>query len=94
MTSLGALDGLAAVARPRRAPAPGEVEIEVAAAGLNFRDVLRALGMLVEYEREMGKKETQEDISEALEALKLKDIKDKQRIFRRAKKKKLGLRED
>jgi mycoketide-CoA synthase len=30
----------------RRPPEPGEIEIEVRAAGLNFRDVLGALGML------------------------------------------------
>ncbi|PQO43784.1 type I polyketide synthase [Blastopirellula marina] len=35
---------------------PGETEVEIAvsAAGLNFRDVLRALGMLQEYEKEIG----------------------------------------
>ncbi|MGH8571362.1 MAG: zinc-binding dehydrogenase, partial [Gammaproteobacteria bacterium] len=32
----------------RRSPAPGEVEIEVAAAGLNFIEVLYALGLLPE----------------------------------------------
>jgi acyl transferase domain-containing protein/acyl carrier protein len=42
----GTLEGLALVATPRRDPGPGEVEIEVAAAGLNFRDVLGALGMV------------------------------------------------
>jgi hypothetical protein len=31
---------------PRRRPAPDEVEIEVLAVGLNFRDVLLALGLL------------------------------------------------
>ncbi len=35
----------ALVAAPRTAPGPGEVEIEVRASGLNFRDVLSALGM-------------------------------------------------
>jgi NADPH:quinone reductase-like Zn-dependent oxidoreductase len=30
--------------RKRRPPAPGEVEVEVRTAGLNFRDVLNALG--------------------------------------------------
>jgi myxalamid-type polyketide synthase MxaB len=41
----GVLDHL--VLRPveRRPPGPGEVEIEVRATGLNFRDVLNALGM-------------------------------------------------
>src|SRR5262249_56592915 len=33
---------------------PGEVEIAVAAAGLNFRDVLSALGMLGDYVRSQG----------------------------------------
>ncbi|MEO8057466.1 MAG: type I polyketide synthase [Burkholderiales bacterium] len=41
----GSLDGLARVPMARRDPGAGEVEIEVAAAGLNFRDVLSALGM-------------------------------------------------
>lgn len=38
----------------RRPPAPGEVEIQVRATGLNFRDVLNALGMLQEYSSELG----------------------------------------
>ena len=42
----GVLDSFAAMPAERRAPGAGEVEIQVAAAGLNFRDVLRALGML------------------------------------------------
>ncbi|WP_026422581.1 type I polyketide synthase [Actinokineospora inagensis] len=33
----------------RPAPAPGEIEIEVAAAGVNFRDVLVSLGMMSEH---------------------------------------------
>ena len=41
----GVLDDLALVPLARRAPGPGEVEIEVHASGLNFRDVLNALGM-------------------------------------------------
>jgi NADPH:quinone reductase-like Zn-dependent oxidoreductase/acyl carrier protein len=41
----GALDDLALVPAPRRHPERGEVEIEVGIAGLNFRDVLNALGM-------------------------------------------------
>lgn len=44
----GGLDGLVLQAQPRRAPAAGEVEIEVRAAGLNFRDVLWAMNMLPE----------------------------------------------
>lgn len=38
------LDDLVFKARPRRAPGPGEIEIAVHSAGLNFRDVLNALG--------------------------------------------------
>jgi acyl transferase domain-containing protein/NADPH:quinone reductase-like Zn-dependent oxidoreductase/acyl carrier protein len=42
----GALAGLGMRPDVRRTPGPGEVEIEVAAAGLNFIEVLYALGML------------------------------------------------
>ncbi len=42
--SRGNLDALTFEATRRRAPAAGEVEIRVRAAGLNFRDVLNALG--------------------------------------------------
>ncbi|MBF8276355.1 MAG: beta-ketoacyl synthase [Candidatus Brocadiaceae bacterium] len=41
----GILENLTLRPMTRHVPAPGEVEIEVHAAGLNFRDVLRALGM-------------------------------------------------
>jgi acyl transferase domain-containing protein/surfactin synthase thioesterase subunit len=41
----GALDSLVLVEAPRLAPAPGELEIETRANGINFRDVLNALGM-------------------------------------------------
>jgi acyl transferase domain-containing protein/NADPH:quinone reductase-like Zn-dependent oxidoreductase/acyl carrier protein len=40
----GDLDELRWVRSARRAPSEGEVELEVRAAGLNFRDVLNALG--------------------------------------------------
>jgi NADPH:quinone reductase-like Zn-dependent oxidoreductase/NAD(P)-dependent dehydrogenase (short-subunit alcohol dehydrogenase family)/aryl carrier-like protein len=40
----GLLDGLRLAAAERPAPGPGQVEIAVDAAGLNFRDVLNALG--------------------------------------------------
>ena len=43
--SPGALDSLRPSAQPRRRPARGEVEIEVRAAALNFRDVMKALGI-------------------------------------------------
>jgi len=42
----GTFDGLTLQERPRTPPGPGEVEIEVHAAGLNFLDVLMALGVL------------------------------------------------
>jgi acyl transferase domain-containing protein/D-arabinose 1-dehydrogenase-like Zn-dependent alcohol dehydrogenase/acyl carrier protein/NADP-dependent 3-hydroxy acid dehydrogenase YdfG len=41
----GTLDGLGPVAATRIAPGPDQVEIEVRASGINFRDVLSALGM-------------------------------------------------
>jgi acyl transferase domain-containing protein/acyl-CoA synthetase (AMP-forming)/AMP-acid ligase II/acyl carrier protein len=42
-TRPGILDSLAATACTRTSPGPGQVEIEVGAAGLNFSDVLQAL---------------------------------------------------
>ena len=44
----GLLDSLAWKAAPPREPGEGEVAIEVRAAGLNFRDVMWALGLLPE----------------------------------------------
>jgi acyl transferase domain-containing protein/NADPH:quinone reductase-like Zn-dependent oxidoreductase/acyl carrier protein/phospholipid N-methyltransferase len=41
----GSLDRFSFTSLKRSRPGPGEVEIEVIAAGLNFRDVLKALGM-------------------------------------------------
>jgi acyl transferase domain-containing protein/acyl carrier protein len=41
----GMLETLSLRTAPRRAPGPGEVELRIEAAGLNFRDVLTALGM-------------------------------------------------
>jgi acyl transferase domain-containing protein/ubiquinone/menaquinone biosynthesis C-methylase UbiE/acyl carrier protein len=41
----GALDSLVRRAANRSAPGPGEVEIELRATGLNFKDVLNALGL-------------------------------------------------
>jgi acyl transferase domain-containing protein len=41
----GVLSSLALVATARRAPEAGEVEIEVRAAGINFKDVLKALDL-------------------------------------------------
>jgi acyl transferase domain-containing protein/NADPH:quinone reductase-like Zn-dependent oxidoreductase/aryl carrier-like protein len=45
MERAGTIDGLALRRRRRRSPGPGEVEIGVAAAGLNFSDVMKALGI-------------------------------------------------
>lgn len=42
----GVLDNLTLVPLTRRSPGPHEVEIRVLASGLNFRDVLQALGRL------------------------------------------------
>lgn len=41
----GTIEGLAMVESARKDPGSGEVEIQIAAAGLNFRDVLSVLGM-------------------------------------------------
>jgi NADPH:quinone reductase-like Zn-dependent oxidoreductase/acyl carrier protein len=46
VTELGNLDSLRVEAFAPREPGPGEVQIEVLAAGLNFRDVLAALGQM------------------------------------------------
>lgn len=46
LVSPGQLDSLALRSAPRRPPRPDEVEIEVEAVGLNFKDVLLALGVL------------------------------------------------
>jgi NADPH:quinone reductase-like Zn-dependent oxidoreductase/acyl carrier protein len=46
MSTLGQLDTLALAAGKRVEPGAGEVEIQMHAAGLNFKDVLRGLGML------------------------------------------------
>lgn len=43
--SRGSIDNLTIEPVERRAPGPGEVEIEVEATALNFRDVLNVLGM-------------------------------------------------
>ncbi len=45
----GSLDSLRLREVERRAPGPGEVEIEVKFAGINFRDVMKAMGMYLEH---------------------------------------------
>jgi NADPH:quinone reductase-like Zn-dependent oxidoreductase/acyl carrier protein len=57
ISSPGSLHTLRFLPASRRSPGPGEVEIEVAAAGLNFIEVLYALGMLpkpVDFEVRFG----------------------------------------
>ena len=54
LSEFGVLDNLILRSAPRREPLEGEIEIAVESAGLNFRDVLRALGMLRDYERAIG----------------------------------------
>ncbi|MEM7127319.1 MAG: zinc-binding dehydrogenase [Chloroflexota bacterium] len=41
----GILDDLTLAPMERRAPSPGEVEVQIEAAGLNFRDVMMVLGV-------------------------------------------------
>jgi phthiocerol/phenolphthiocerol synthesis type-I polyketide synthase C len=50
----GILESLRLENVPRRKPNAGEVEIEVRAAALNFRDVLHVLGMLNEHAEKLG----------------------------------------
>ncbi len=52
--SFGLLESLQHSPLPPQEPAPGEVEIAVEATGLNFRDVLNALGLLRSYSRQLG----------------------------------------
>jgi NADPH:quinone reductase-like Zn-dependent oxidoreductase/acyl carrier protein len=52
--SFGLLESLRPEALPPQAPAAGELEIAVEATGLNFRDVLNALGLLRSYSRQLG----------------------------------------
>jgi myxalamid-type polyketide synthase MxaB len=55
LSAYGLLDNLHWQPMQRRSPEPDEVEIEVKAVGLNFRDVLNALGLLKDYyERELA----------------------------------------
>lgn len=54
MRRSGSLDQLAWTPMRRRLPGPNEIEIEVAATGLNFRDVMWAMGLLPEEALEEG----------------------------------------
>jgi myxalamid-type polyketide synthase MxaB len=62
LAEYGSPDRLRLVPQTRRSPGPGEVEIEVKAAVLNFRDVLLALGMLRDYYARVMKIERAQDI--------------------------------
>ena len=54
LSSYGVLENLTLVPMTRRQPGPREVEIQVRASGLNFRDVLNALGMLTDVAEQLG----------------------------------------
>ena len=54
MSDYGILENLTLEPMTRKSPGPGEVEIQVMATGLNFRDVLHALGMLKEFAERLG----------------------------------------
>jgi myxalamid-type polyketide synthase MxaB len=60
ISDYGVLDNLTTTPLTRREPLDNEVEIQVKAAGLNFRDVLNALGMLQEFLTQMGFKNAKE----------------------------------
>lgn len=53
-TTPGILDGLVCRPQARRAPSAGEVEIEIEATGLNFMNVMSALGSCPGYEHGVG----------------------------------------
>ncbi|APV52467.1 hypothetical protein BWI17_14790 [Betaproteobacteria bacterium GR16-43] len=53
-TTPGTLRNLLWRSEPARRPGPGEVQIEVKAAGLNFRDVMYAMGLLSDEAVETG----------------------------------------
>jgi myxalamid-type polyketide synthase MxaB len=54
ISEYGVLENLSLVPHLPPPPAPHEVQIAVRAVGLNFRDVLNALGVLQEYLEQMG----------------------------------------
>jgi 8-amino-7-oxononanoate synthase len=54
LSAYGTLDNLTLVPMQRKSPQQGEIEIAVATSGVNFRDVLNALGVLKEYLQAMG----------------------------------------
>jgi 8-amino-7-oxononanoate synthase len=54
LSAYGTPDNLSLAPMDRKLPQEGEIEIAVAASGVNFRDVLNALGVLKEYLQAMG----------------------------------------
>ena len=54
LSSYGVFDNLSLMSTERILPQSGEIEIQVKAAGLNFRDILNALGMLQSVAEQMG----------------------------------------
>ncbi|MEM9272529.1 MAG: aminotransferase class I/II-fold pyridoxal phosphate-dependent enzyme [Cyanobacteria bacterium P01_F01_bin.143] len=54
LSEYGTLENLTLAPLQRRSPQAGEIEIAVQASGVNFRDVLNALGVLKEYLQKMG----------------------------------------
>ena len=54
LSDYGTLDNLTLVPLQRNVPRRGEIEIAVTTSGVNFRDVLNALGVLKEYLQAMG----------------------------------------
>jgi NADPH:quinone reductase-like Zn-dependent oxidoreductase len=54
VSARGTFDGLEIRPLARRAPGPGEVEVEVHATGLGFRDVLDVLGMVTQETGPLG----------------------------------------
>jgi myxalamid-type polyketide synthase MxaB len=54
LSEYGTLENLTLATLQRRPPQRGEIEIEVKASGVNFRDVLNGLGVLKEYLVKMG----------------------------------------
>jgi myxalamid-type polyketide synthase MxaB len=62
LAEYGSPDQLRMVPLERRSPGPGEVEIEVKAAALNFRDVLVALGLLKHYYEQVLKIDSAQDV--------------------------------
>jgi myxalamid-type polyketide synthase MxaB len=62
LAEYGSPDQLRRVPMARRSPGPGEVEIEIKAAALNFRDVLITLGMLRDYYAQVFKIDRAQDV--------------------------------